>query len=162
LPEKIAVPVTAKAFAPIVAPPTASVVAVATPSAGVTNAGEVVRLIAPEPLAVNPRAVRTPVPVVVVAGATPAPPPTTKAFAASAADEAHVEAELKYGTPPDVPATVNAGVVVGVATETKPPVQPTDVTVPEPPPPLPVVSSLPFTSQRNELRWPFASVGSDE
>jgi hypothetical protein len=36
----------------------------------------------------------------------------------------------KYGTPPEVPATVNAGVVVGVATDTMPPVQLTLVTVP--------------------------------
>ena len=36
--------------------------------------------------------------------------------------------------PPLVPATVNAGVVVGLATEIKPPVKPTLVTVPEPPP----------------------------
>ena len=35
--------------------------------------------------------------------------------------------------PPDVPATVKAGVVVGVATEIRPPVKPTLVTVPEPP-----------------------------
>jgi hypothetical protein len=35
--------------------------------------------------------------------------------------------------PPDVPAIVNAGVVVAVAIETMPPVQPTDVTVPVPP-----------------------------
>ena len=40
-------------------------------------------------------AVNTPVPVVVVAGAAPAPPPMTIAFAARAADVAHVEAELK-------------------------------------------------------------------
>jgi hypothetical protein len=39
----------------------------------------------------------------------------------------------KYGIPPDVPAIVNAGVVVAVATETMPPVQLTDVTVPVPP-----------------------------
>ena len=32
--------------------------------------------------------------------------------------------------PPEVPATVNAGVVVGVATEIMPPVKPTLVTVP--------------------------------
>lgn len=30
------------------------------------------------------------------------------------------------------------------------------------PPPLDVVSNLPFTSQRNELRCPFTSVGSEE
>jgi hypothetical protein len=38
--------------------------------------------------------------------------------------------------PPEVPAIVNAGVVVGLATETIPPVHPTLVTVPDPPPPL--------------------------
>ena len=40
----------------------------------------------------TPRAVTTPVPVVVVAGATPAPPPITKALAANAADVAQVDA----------------------------------------------------------------------
>jgi hypothetical protein len=45
-------------------------------------------------------------------------------------DVAHVLAELKYGMPPDVPATVKAGVVVAVATEIMPPVNPTLVTVP--------------------------------
>lgn len=84
-----------------------------------------------EPTA-TPKAVTTPVPVVVVAGAAPAPPPITKAFAAKAADVAQVVPLLKYGTPPEVPAIVNAGVVVPVATDTIPPVQPTDVTVPEP------------------------------
>jgi hypothetical protein len=39
-----------------------------------------------------PSAVKTPVPVVVVLGATPAPPPITMAFAANAAEDAHVEA----------------------------------------------------------------------
>jgi hypothetical protein len=38
----------------------------------------------------TPKAVTTPVPVVVVLGATPAPPPITKAFAANAALDAHV------------------------------------------------------------------------
>lgn len=79
-----------------------------------------------------PNAVTTPVPVVVVAGAAPAPPPITKALAAKAADVAQVVPLLKYGTPPEVPAIVNAGVVVPVATVTMPPVQPTEVTVPEP------------------------------
>jgi hypothetical protein len=63
-------------------------------------------------------------------GAAPAPPPRTRAYCVRAAEDAHVEEELKYGTPPLVPAIVNAGVVVGVATETIPPVQPTLVTVP--------------------------------
>ncbi len=39
----------------------------------------------------------------------------------------------KYGMPPEVPATVNAGVVVAVATETIPPVKLTEVTVPPKP-----------------------------
>jgi hypothetical protein len=43
---------------------------------------------------------------------------------------AQVDALLKYGMPPLVPATVNAGVVVAVATETIPPVKLTLVTVP--------------------------------
>jgi len=46
---------------------------------------------------------------------------------------AQVVALSKYGIPPDVPAIVNAGVVVAVATVTMPPVHPTDVTVPVPP-----------------------------
>lgn len=40
----------------------------------------------------TPRAVTTPVPVVVVAGAAPAPPPIIREFAARAAEVAHVEA----------------------------------------------------------------------
>lgn len=43
----------------------------------------------------TPRAVRTPVPVVVVAGATPAPPPMTREFATNAAELAQVLAPLK-------------------------------------------------------------------
>ena len=38
----------------------------------------------------TPKAVRTPVPVVVVEGATPAPPPITKALAAKAPEDASV------------------------------------------------------------------------
>ena len=53
----------------------------------VTNAPELPTLI--------PRAVNTPVPVVVVEGAKPAPPPITRAFAAKAPELAHVEALLK-------------------------------------------------------------------
>jgi hypothetical protein len=68
----------------------------------------------------------TPVPVVVVDGATPAPPPIISAFAARMDDVAHVLALLKYGTPPLVPATVKANVpavVIGdPATEIRPPV----------------------------------------
>ena len=75
-------------------------------------------------------AVKTPVPVLTVEGATPAPPPTTIAFDVKTPDVAHVDALLKYGIPPDVPATVKAGVVVAVATVMMPPVNPTLVTVP--------------------------------
>jgi hypothetical protein len=87
---------------------------------------------APEEPVFTPKAVTTPVPVVTVAGAAPAPPPTTKAFAASAAEVAQVLPLEKYGIPPDVPATVKAGVDVAVATVMIPPVKPTLVTVPEP------------------------------
>ena len=65
-------------------------------------------------------------------GAAPAPPPSTTAEAVRAPDVAHVDPLEKYGMPPDVPAIVNAGVVVAVAIETMPPVQPTLVTVPAP------------------------------
>jgi hypothetical protein len=84
-------------------------------------------------------------------GAAPAPPPNTKSPAGSIAEDAHVVAVEKYGIPPEVPATVSAGVVVGVATEIKPPVNETLVTVPEPKPlmaeanttaPVPVVPLL--------------------
>jgi hypothetical protein len=51
----------------------------------------------------------------------------------NAAELAQVVPLEKYGIPPDVPAMVNAGVVVAVAIETMPPVHPTDVTVPVPP-----------------------------
>ena len=43
-------------------------------------------------------------PVVVVLGAAPAPPPITNALAASAADDANVPVAVKASTPPDVPA----------------------------------------------------------
>lgn len=88
----------------------------------------------------TPKAVVTPVPVEMVEGAAPAPPPTTIAFAAKAAEVAQVDALEKYGMPPDVPATVSAKVplvVIGEPeTEIKPPVKdwPTEVTVPPPPP----------------------------
>jgi hypothetical protein len=49
---------------------------------------------------------------VFVAGAVPAPPPSTTPPAASNAEDAHVLALEKYTMPPLVPATVNAGVVV--------------------------------------------------
>ena len=50
-----------------------------------------------------PRNVKTPAAVVVVLGATPAPPPITKALAVSAADDANVPAAVKAKTPPEVP-----------------------------------------------------------
>jgi hypothetical protein len=43
----------------------------------------------------TPRAVTTPVPVVTVLGATPAPPPTIKAFAANSADDAQAVVLVK-------------------------------------------------------------------
>jgi hypothetical protein len=49
----------------------------------------------PEVFTALPIAVKTPVPVVVVAGVAPAPPPITMAFAAKTAEEAQVDAELK-------------------------------------------------------------------
>ena len=71
----------------------------------------------------------------VTVGEDPAPPPFISVLTVHAADDAHVLALPKYGMPPLVPATVNAGVVVGLATDIKPPVKLTDVTVPLPPPP---------------------------
>lgn len=71
-------------------------------------------------------AVTTPVPVVVVAGAVPAPPPKTIALAANAAEVAQVVPLEKYGMPPLVPATVRAKVPLDVIgeplTEIMPPV----------------------------------------
>tara|TARA_R110000822_G_scaffold4151_2_gene17919 strand:+ start:46 stop:576 length:531 start_codon:yes stop_codon:yes gene_type:complete len=72
---------------------------------------------APAVPVLTPSAVTTPVPVVTVAGAAPAPPPTTNEFAARAADVAQVEALLKYGMPPDVPATVRANVPLDIMGE---------------------------------------------
>jgi hypothetical protein len=58
-------------------------------------------------------------------------------LAVRAPELAQVVALEKYGMPPDVPATVNAGAVVGFATLMIPPVNDTLVTVPLPlPPPL--------------------------
>ena len=91
---------------------------------------------APEEPVFTPSAVTTPVPVVTVEGAAPAPPPTIKALAVSALELAQAEELEKYGTPPEVPATVSAkvpDVVTGEpATEINPPVNDcaTDVTVP--------------------------------
>lgn len=73
-----------------------------------------------------------------VEGVAPAPPPIMTAFDVSSADEAHPEELLKYGMPPDVPATVSASVPFVVtgepATEISPPVNvsATLVTVPVP------------------------------
>lgn len=75
-------------------------------------------------------------------GGLPAPPHFISVLTVPAAELAHVLALEKYGMPPLVPATVSAGVVVGVATEIKPPVKETLVTVPLPPPP-PLSTQLP-------------------
>ena len=83
--------------------------------------------IAPAEPVLTPKAVTTPVPVVVVLGAAPAPPPIIKAFADNRVDVAHVDVLEKYGIPPEVPATVSANVpevVMGEPeTEIKPPVK---------------------------------------
>jgi len=64
--------------------------------------------IPPLVLTAFPIAVRTPVPVVVVDGAEPAPPPIMIALAASKALVAIFVVELKYGIPPLVaPDTVS-------------------------------------------------------
>ena len=52
--------------------------------------GPVPNTMPPDPVTLFPNAVTTPVPVAVVAGAAPAPPPSTIAFNASAAELAHV------------------------------------------------------------------------
>ena len=64
------------------------------PLDGVPNAPPLIMNAPAEPV-LTPRAVTTPVPVVVVLGATPAPPPMTKAFAANAAEDAIVDVEEK-------------------------------------------------------------------
>jgi hypothetical protein len=58
---------------------------------------------APAVPVLTPKAVTTPVPVVVVLGAAPAPPPRTKALAANAAEDANVPVAVYARTPPDVP-----------------------------------------------------------
>ena len=63
------------------------------PDDGVPNAPPLTTNAPAEPV-LTPRAVTTPVPVVVVLGATPAPPPITKALAASAVDDAKVPAAV--------------------------------------------------------------------
>ena len=98
---------------------------VSVPEDGVPRAPPLTTKAPAEPV-LTPKAVTTPVPVVIVLGATPAPPPITRAFAARAAEVAQVEALEKYGMPPDVPATVNAKVPEVVTgepeTEIRPPV----------------------------------------
>jgi hypothetical protein len=107
---------------------------VTVPPDGVPSAPPLTTKAPAEPV-LTPRAVRTPVPVVTLEGAAPAPPPLINALAVKTPELAQVVPFEKYGMPPDVPAIVNAGVVVDVAIETIPPVQVTSVTVPEPPPP---------------------------
>ena len=63
-------------------------------------------------------------------GGLPAPPPFISTPVFKIPEDAQADVLEKYGTPPLVPATVKAGVVVGVPTETMPPVNPTLVTVP--------------------------------
>lgn len=110
---------------------------VSVPLDGVPSAPPLVTNAPADPTA-TPNAVTTFAPVVIVEGAAPAPPPTIMALAAKTADEAHAAELLKYGTPPEVPATVSANVpeaVIGEPeTEIKPPVNDcaTLVTVPVP------------------------------
>lgn len=129
-PELSVVPVRVPAGAvPVMLIPAVPVRLVTVPLEGVPNAPPLTTNAPDEPV-LTPKAVTTPVPVVTVAGVAPAPPPTTKALAAKAAEDAQVDALEKYGMPPEVPATVNAGVVVGLATVMMPPVKLTVVTVP--------------------------------
>lgn len=83
-------------------------------NAGVVRLGLVPNTSAPDPVSSVtaaarfalegvPRNVRIPVPVVVVEGAPPAPPPIIRAFAARTPELASVLAALKYGSPPEVP-----------------------------------------------------------
>jgi hypothetical protein len=80
-----------------------SVNEVGVPRLGVVNVGLVAKTNAPDPVSSVtaaarfadegvPKKVKTPVPVVVVDGARPAPPPITSAFAVSAPEEAQVDA----------------------------------------------------------------------
>jgi hypothetical protein len=85
---------------PIIVPfhvPDVIVPTVAKDDAEVNEPSEVTALVIKPPaeFTLLPMAVKTPVPVVVVTGDAPAPPPITMAFAAKAAEEAHVELELK-------------------------------------------------------------------
>jgi hypothetical protein len=63
---------------------------VTVPLEGVPKASPLTTKAPAEPV-LTPKAVTTPVPVVIEAGAAPAPPPINNAFAAKAADVAHVE-----------------------------------------------------------------------
>jgi hypothetical protein len=67
-------------------------------------------------------------------GAVPAPPPNTGSPGVRAAELAHALAAEKYGMPPEFPATLNVGVLVPLATESRPtrPGNTTLVTVPVP------------------------------
>jgi hypothetical protein len=122
---------------------------VTVPLLGVPKAPPLTTKAPAEPV-LTPKAVTTPVPVVVVAGATPAPPPRTIALAANAALDAQADALVKYGIPPLVPATVKASVPLDVigdpATEIKPPVKDcaTLVTVPPNPVALIVIAAEPL------------------
>ena len=80
-------------------------VAEATPSVGVVKLGDVANTSEPEPVSSVtaaakladdgvPKNVKMPAPVVVVDGATPAPPPITSELAARAAEEASVPVAL--------------------------------------------------------------------
>jgi len=97
----------------VVAP--AKAVNVAPESMLVVNVGDVAKTLAPDPVSSVstaarfalegvPRNVKIPVPVVVVEGATPAPPPMTRALAARAVEEAIVPVAVNARTPPEVPA----------------------------------------------------------
>jgi hypothetical protein len=81
---------------------------------GVVSVGDVPKTLAPVPVSSVssaarfalegvPRKVSAPAAVVVVDGATPAPPPITSALAVRAAEEAMVPAAVNAKTPPDVP-----------------------------------------------------------
>jgi hypothetical protein len=81
---------------------------------GVVSVGDVPKTFAPVPVSSVssaarfaldgvPRKVRAPAAVVVVDGATPAPPPITSALAVRAAEEAMVPAAVNARMPPEVP-----------------------------------------------------------
>ena len=76
----------------ITPPPLSEVVP---PSVSPLAVAPVAKSIPPEPETACPRAVRTPVPVVVVEGADPDPPPIISAFSARVAEEVHDAAPEK-------------------------------------------------------------------